>query len=211
MKNSFMAVFICTGLGALPAALPLATGAARAEAGAAPRSWTVQAETDSKQDRKTQLLAKLTRQLGAAKDGANAKILAGTIRKLWRETDSPTISLLMERVSALITASEREPAIAILDSIVEIAPEYAEGWFVRAVLLFQMNELGRALHDVGQALDLNPDHFDALRQLGLILNRLGDRNGALNAYQRAQKVYPLLPGISDAIRTLNDQIKGRAI
>lgn len=169
------------------------------------------AKTAERPVHKRGLLQQLARQLTQAQDSANGRILAGTIRKLRRHSESPTIRLLMQRASTLISADDRQPALGILDSVVEIAPEYSEGWFLRSVLLFQMNELGRALHDVGQALDLVPGHFDALRQLGVILNRLGDRRGALNAYRRARKLYPLLPGIDEAIKALSEPGDGRAI
>ncbi len=203
MKKIIMAVFICAGLATWPHAPARAAGSAMD----APAPQRVKAGDKRSKDA---ILPKLTRQLGQATDPDNARILAGTIRKLWRYSDSPTIRLLMERAGVLISESRPVPALQILDSIVEIAPEYGEAWFQRSVLLLQMDEIGRALHDVGQTLDLNPDHFDALRQLGVILNRLGDRKGALNAYQRARRLYPLLPGIGEAIKALSEPA-GRAI
>lgn len=200
-----MAVF---AIAAVPVLLPLAS-AAQGKINDGREALQIQTADQNLQN--AGLLKKLTRQLAEAKDPANAGILAGTIRKLWRDSGSPTIRLLMERATILIAENEQQPALGILNSVVEIAPDYGEGWFMRAVLLFQMNELGRAMHDVGQALDRNPSHFDALRQLGLILNRLGDQKGALNAYQRAKKLYPLLPGIQEAIKQLKTQIEGEAI
>lgn len=211
MKAIFMALFVCTCLPAAAgqAAQPLQPPQELTGQAGGQTALLIASSDDSR--RKQGFLKNLTRQLAGAKDPANANLLAGTIRKLWRETGSPTIRLLMQRATILIEAGDQAPALRILDSVVEIAPEYSEGWFLRAVLLFQMNEIGRALHDVGQALDLNSAHFDALRQLGLILNRLGDQKGALNAYRRARLIYPSLPGIEDAIKTLTDKVDGRAI
>ena len=205
MRKSFMAVFVF-------AAVPVLHMLACQAQGRIDSGFTaIQIQAADRDSQKAGLLKKLIRQLAEATSPANAGILAGTIRKLWRDSSSASVRLLMERAAILIAEHEQKPALGILDSIVEIAPDYGEGWFMRAVLLFQMNELGRAMHDVGQALDLNPSHFDALRQLGLILNRLGDQKGALNAYQRAEKLYPLLPGIQDAIKELKTQIEGEAI
>ena len=61
------------------------------------------------------------------------------------------------------------------DTIVRLAPEFAEGWNARATAYYRAGLFGPSIYDIQMTLSLNPDHFGALIGLGLILEEIGDQ------------------------------------
>jgi Flp pilus assembly protein TadD len=68
-----------------------------------------------------------------------------------------------------------------------------------------------ALRDLNETLQLEPRHFGALGGLALLLNELGDKEGALSAYRKVLKVYPHLPGAQEAVEQLSEEVEGQGI
>jgi len=60
-------------------------------------------------------------------------------------------------------------------------------------------------------LALEPRHFGAIAGLALVLEDLGDKKGALDAYRRVLAVYPYLEGAGEAESRLTVEIEGRGI
>ncbi len=160
---------------------------------------------------KNALINELSVQLKSSPDTNTAKVLASAIRKLWRSSGSATIDLLMSRAQKLDKIKQYDQAINILGAVSVIAPDYAQGWYRRADILLKMDEFGRALHDIGKTLELEPRHFDALVRLGIILKELGDNEGALNAFEKAIALHPHLSGLRQVVEQLSEKLRGKAI
>jgi tetratricopeptide (TPR) repeat protein len=60
--------------------------------------------------------------------------------------------------------------------------------------LLAYNRLEEATWHIREAVRINPDSYSARYNLGLILNRLGDKPGALNAFQNVIRVRPAESG-----------------
>ncbi len=60
-------------------------------------------------------------------------------------------------------------------------------------------------------LALEPRHFGAYSGLGIILDRLGDKKGALEAYRRAVAIHPHLPGAAEGIKKLTREVEGERL
>jgi len=121
-------------------------------------------EMDNIADRK-KILTELYDRLRKAEDEPTAAIVAKAIEKLWLRSGSATVDLLMNRAGALMLDEDHEVALKILNSVIEIAPAYTEGWNRRAALLL-MQELGdkkAALKAFRHALNVHP-HLEDLRQ-----------------------------------------------
>ena len=65
-----------------------------------------------------------------------------------------------------------------------------------------------ALHDLERALTLNPNHFQALYGLGVILEQLDRPKMALEAYELALAIYPHYDEANDAIARVRDLARG---
>jgi tetratricopeptide (TPR) repeat protein len=149
--------------------------------------------------------------LKAAPDDEIAKQVESRIWAIWLASGSETADLLMNRVKAAIEAKDTALAIQLLDSIIEIKPDYIEAWNRRATLFFSMKDYGRAMTDIRQVLNREPRHFGALAGLGMILEELGDDKQALEAFRKALAVNPRMQKIPDLVKTLTEKVEGRDI
>jgi tetratricopeptide (TPR) repeat protein len=149
--------------------------------------------------------------LKIAPDESSAKHIEDRIWALWIGTQSDTAKLLMTRVKTAVEVKDEDLAIKLLDSIIEIKPDYVEAWNRRATIYFQKKNYGRALADLRQVLAREPRHFGAMAGLGLILQEIGDEKRALDVYRRALEIHPRMQKIPDIVKTLTDKVQGRDI
>jgi tetratricopeptide (TPR) repeat protein len=149
--------------------------------------------------------------LKAAPDDETAKAIEQRIWALWMISRSDTANLLMTRVQKAIEEKDLDIAIALLDAIVKIKPDYVEAWNRRATIYYMKKDYGHSLADIREVLKLEPRHFGALTGLGLILQDIGDDKQALEVYRRALALYPRLERIPDVVKTLQEKVEGRDI
>jgi tetratricopeptide (TPR) repeat protein len=117
----------------------------------------------------------------------------------------------MSRVKAAIEAKDVQLAIQLLDSIIEIKPDYIEAWNRRATLFFAMKDYGRAMADIQEVLSREPRHFGALAGLGMILEELGEDKQALEAFRKALAINPYMQKIPEQVKALAEKVEGRDI
>jgi tetratricopeptide (TPR) repeat protein len=99
-------------------------------------------------------------------------------------------------------------AIEHFSALVDHAPGFAEGYNARATAYFQAGYYGLALEDIRQALALNPRHFGAMSGLALILEEIGEAEGALEAWRAVEALNPSRQGVREAIERLERQVEG---
>jgi tetratricopeptide (TPR) repeat protein len=150
-------------------------------------------------------------QLAEAESEAEAQRLERLIIQAWQQSGSATIDLLMQRANEALQEEEFGLALEYLDTVVELAPEFAEGWNMRATLYFRINEFQRSIDDIGRVLALQPRHFGALSGLGVIFRELDDKPRALSALRRALEVHPYFGDIRRTVDRLEIEVEGRGI
>jgi tetratricopeptide (TPR) repeat protein len=149
--------------------------------------------------------------LKAAPDADAAKLVENRILALWLASGSDTADLLMTRVKTAIDAKDFDLAVQLLDAIVEIKPDYVEGWNRRATVHFLKKDFSQSIADIRQVLAREPRHFGALVGLGMIMQEIGEDKRALDIFRRAIDVHPHLPRIPDLIKALTEKVDGRDI
>lgn len=154
-------------------------------------------------------LDKLFERLAAAKTPEEAKGIANLIQRRWARSGSDTADLLMTRAQDALKARELPLAIELLDRVVTLEPDWAEGWNQRANALFLAGDPIRSLLDIAETLKREPRHYGAMMGLGTILRQQGDDKRAMVAYRRALAVYPQLEGVKDAVESLKLEVDGR--
>jgi tetratricopeptide (TPR) repeat protein len=162
------------------------------------------------QDRDS-MLAELYAHLAKAPDAVSAAPIAQTIEGLWLHSGSETIGVLMRRALKAINEQRNDLAMKLLDAIVELAPDYAEGWSRRAYLYYLQNDFEHAIGDLRRALALEPNHFKALEGVARILRESGQKKSALGAYRQLLRIYPQMPGAQDAANELSTEVEGQGI
>jgi tetratricopeptide (TPR) repeat protein len=203
MRTRFLAVLLAA---AVPAALAVPSLAQRASPPAPPKKLP-QAQLDNR----THSLDFLFGALKAAPDEETAKAIEARIWAIWAASRSDTTDLLMSRVQKAVEDNDNDLALKLLGAVVQIKPDFVQGWNQRATLYFMKRDYGRALVDISHVLKLEPRHFGALTGLGMILQDIGDDRQALEVFRRALAVDPHLEHIPDAVKSLTEKVEGRDI
>jgi tetratricopeptide (TPR) repeat protein len=149
--------------------------------------------------------------LATADDEESAKAIADAIERVWVHSGSATIDLLMERSIKAMNEKKVDLALKLLDSVVELAPDFTEGWNRRAYVFFVQNDIERALGDLRRTLALDPHHFKALDGLAQILREIGQKKAALKAFKELIDVHPYWSGAKQAIEELEREVEGQGI
>jgi tetratricopeptide (TPR) repeat protein len=160
---------------------------------------------------KEELLAELYAHLAKAPDAEQAAEISKTIEGLWLHSGSDTIGVLMRRGIKAINEQHNELALKMLDAVVELAPDYAEGWSRRAFVYYLQNDTEHAVGDLRRALALDPNHYKALDGLARILRESGQKKSALRAYQALLRINPYADGAKQAERELSVEVEGQEI
>lgn len=160
---------------------------------------------------RAKVLSNLYAYLAAASDEQNAAEIAGIIERLWLISGSDTVSVLMERSMKAVSEKRNDVALRLLDAVVDLAPDYAEGWNRRAFVYYLMDQRMQAAGDLRRVLALEPNHFKAMQGLAQILKDAGQKGAALKAYRKLLDVNPFADGIEEAIRELSVEVEGQGI
>lgn len=128
--------------------------------------------------------------------------IEGEITRLWSQSGSPAMDLLLRRGADAIEAGDHAAAIEHLTALTDHAPDFAEGWNARATAFFLSGEYALSLADIEQTLALNPRHFGALGGLAAILEQTGRPELALAALRSVRAINPNRPEVSETIDRL---------
>jgi tetratricopeptide (TPR) repeat protein len=150
-------------------------------------------------------------QLSHARTQEDAKLVENAIWERWNRSGSISVDLLLSRGLEALSKGEYDRSLSFLDEVVDLAPGYPEGWNKRATVHFLREDYENALNDIQTTLALEPRHFGAIGGLALMLEDLGDKEGALDAYRRVLAVYPWLEGAVEAESRLTVEVEGRGI
>ncbi len=162
-------------------------------------------------EQRAKVLGNLYAYLATAPDEQSAAPLTEAIERLWLQSGSDTVALLMDRAAGMIGEKRLDVALKMLDAVVELAPDFAEGWHRRAYVFYMQGDYTRAIGDLRRVLALEPNHYKALDGLGQILREIGEKKGALAAYQRLLDVHPNWPGAKQAVGELKREVEGQGI
>ena len=154
-----------------------------------------------------QLLDRLFGQLNKADNEKAANAVEKAIWNLWAQSGSPTADALLQQATKAMNASAHPIALRILDTIIEIKPDFAEAWNKRATIYYLEREFDKSLADIDVVLDLEPRHFGALSGMGMIRRQLGDERGALEAFRRALAIHPHQKGAKRAVKELESELE----
>ncbi len=134
-----------------------------------------------------------------------------TARMIWREwtaSGSRSIDLLMSWAITAMRTQKYAKAEDLLDQVVVLSPEFAEGWNRRATLHFAKQDYSRSLADIEKTLILEPRHFGALSGLAVIMQRIDREEDALKAWYRVLEIYPANKAAQDAVIALEEKLAG---
>ena len=182
---------------------PAAGFAADRETEAAPQAEAVEPPSRAEQ------LDTLFGTLKSAKEEEAAKSAESDIIRLWLESGSDTVDLLMSWTLSAIEEKNYPLALDYLDRMVVMKPDFPEAWNKRATVHFLADDYSSAIADIERVLMLEPRHFGALSGLGAIMREIGEKERAIEAYRKALEVDPHLDNVKKALGDLEKEMAGR--
>jgi tetratricopeptide (TPR) repeat protein len=149
--------------------------------------------------------------LKVAPDAQSAKAIEERIWAVWIVSGSDTCNLLMGRARAAADEKDYDLAIKLLNAVVELKPDYIEGWNRRATIYYLKKDYAHSIADIREVLSREPRHFGALSGLGLILQEIGDDKHALEAYRKVLAIDPHQERVAETVKSLSEKVEGRDI
>ncbi|UYZ62446.1 tetratricopeptide repeat protein [Hymenobacter weizhouensis] len=137
---------------------------------------------------------------------AEIEALQDGIWQVWLAAGHPVLDKHLEEGMRAMAAGDYTRAIEHFTALVDISPDYAEGWNKRATAHYLRGEYRASLRDIAETLRREPRHFGALSGWSVILRMLGDNRGALQVLRRLEKLCPAWPGLQAQLRDLRDQL-----
>lgn len=147
----------------------------------------------------------------AAPEGEGWRIAESDIRREWTKSGSAAIDMLLMRGEEALDRGDAASAIGHLTALTDHAPDFATGWQARAEAYVGAGLYGPAAADLARALMLEPRQFDALTQLGAMLEEIGDDSAALAAYRHSLTIHPHQQEALDAVARLEKAKSGSEI
>ena len=157
-------------------------------------------------------LDKLFIELKTKKVSSEAKKIEDKIWKLWTTHPSEkTLTELLAKGSEYMFRNEYASAHNVFSKVIELDPNWAEGWNKRATVLYLMGNYDLSQKDIDEVLKLEEKHFGALSGQGLVQTALKNYQKAIDSYLEAHKIYPAMKTPLIMIEKLQLMIKKQTI
>ena len=153
----------------------------------------------------------LFERLRTTQDKAEARKIESTIWEIWTEGENAKVNRAMLIGIASMHAGQLGTALNKFNEVIELAPDFAEGWNKRATIYYLMNKFDRSVNDIAQTLKLEPRHFGALSGLGLINQAIGETKAAIEAFEHALNINPHLSGLKEKVTKIKKLKFGQKI
>ncbi|WP_340160325.1 hypothetical protein [uncultured Hoeflea sp.] len=191
--SGLVAVFVCGSTAGFPA-----------QAQTSPASPAVSTQSANTLD---SLFADLKRE----RDDRQAKRISERIWAKWRDSGSATANLLMQWADKAVSDKKNGLALDLLDQVVVLMPDYAEGWNRRATLNYAMGRHAKSMSDISRVLALEPRHFGAISGMAAILAASGNDELELRAWEQVLEIYPANRQAQTRLGELADKLAGSRI
>lgn len=145
--------------------------------------------------------------LSKAGDDEAARDIVQQIWQLWSQSGRGDVDVLMLQAGSAMGQRQYGMASILLDEVVELAPDFAEGWNRRATLRWMMDDHAGSQADIDKVLALEPRHFGALTGRAMMLVEAERFREALMVYRRALAVNPFLAERHQIIPMLEKKIE----
>lgn len=133
--------------------------------------------------------------LGKAKDAIQAHKFeqARDLLLNWNPTPIDPIDSTVDQADVLMKKRKYAQAELLYREAIEIQPRFADLRLKHGQSLFELNQLDQALSEFREASSINPNFGEAHALIGITLRRLGDEEGAREAFIRTVQIEPEHP------------------
>ena len=169
-------------------------------------SWLFLAAAPAMADQNDPRLNDLFARLQKTDNRLEAETLENLIWGIWYSSEDAEVNRLMDQGERAMQRQDMRTAIGAFTKIIEIAPDFAEGWNRRATALYMIGEYEASRADVAETLAREPRHFGALSGLGLINQAEDKGEEAIQAWEKALEVNPNMPSVQQNIEEMQAKL-----
>jgi tetratricopeptide (TPR) repeat protein len=143
--------------------------------------------------------------------GAEATRIEHEIETHWKRSGSAAMDLLYKRGQDALDLEQVALAIDHLTALTDHAPDFAAGWHLRAQAYYRKGLLGPALADLERTLALDPQNYNAIFGLAVMLQDIGKTRQAATLYRRVLEINPHHQHAQPALDALQRDGVGRTL
>jgi tetratricopeptide (TPR) repeat protein len=125
-------------------------------------------------------------------DPARVARAEAVLWETWTHSGNAEVDRLLRDGVAAMERQDFARAEELFAHLIEIAPDFAEGWNKRATVRYLAEDFAGAIADCGETLARKPRHFGALSGQGLCHMALGQHREAADLFRRCLEVHPSL-------------------
>ena len=157
-------------------------------------------------DQNDSRLNSLFDELFLSSDNMHASTILADIWDIWSIAENIEAQEIFDEGNNMMDRGSLEEAIALFTQVIDLKPDFAEGWNKRATVLFLKGDLEASISDIQKTLELEPRHFGALDGLAEIYLIQDDLLGAAATYKRILEIIPTSKKSQDRLRLINELI-----
>jgi tetratricopeptide (TPR) repeat protein len=125
---------------------------------------------------------------------------------IWYDSGEQQVDDKMEQAAEQLRNGNLAAAGRLYSEVIEMLPEFSEGWNRRATVRFYQRDYAGSLADIEETLRLEPRHFGAIWGLGMILGSQRDYERAILAFERLLEIKPNAADARPRIEALKRQM-----
>ena len=129
------------------------------------------------------------------------------IWNIWMEHQNPNARSSLTKGIEAMQQQNFEQALDHFSQLIELEPEFAEGWNKRATVLYLMGRFHESDADVVRTLELEPRHFGAFSGQGLIRMVLEDWSGSVQSFEAGLSIHPNMQGTINNLKYAQKRLK----
>lgn len=160
------------------------------------------AHTQTNEERVNYLLEQLQEPL----DYDSQQEIKGAIMRIWEVSKSADIQEKINKIGYFINLRQYQGAEDFLTEIIAEQDDFLDAYYKRAIVHYYQGEIVEAEADLYRTLALEPRHFDALKVLGLVLEKQNKLSEAKNVYTELHKILPFDESVTEKIQNLEKSI-----
>jgi tetratricopeptide (TPR) repeat protein len=148
----------------------------------------------------------LLRQLQEPLDYESQQEIKGAIMRIWEVSNSAELQDKINKIGYFINLQQYQGAEDFLTEIIAEQDDFLDAYYKRAIVHYYQGEIIEAEADLYRTLSLEPRHFDALKVLGLVLEKQNKLSEAKNVYTELHKILPFDESVTEKIQNLENSI-----
>ena len=135
------------------------------------------------------------------------EVSEAAVWQVWMRSGDDRVDSLLKSGIRRMNDGQMAPAVEDFTRVIELRPDFAEGWNKRATAYYLMGDYDQSLKDCDEVVKRNPHHFGALSGYGLIYVQRGELERALEYFERALDVNPNMPGVEQSIEMIRYRLR----